>query len=48
MASDESELFHCLTCDWAKEINPRNRLCFSSYEAAITVGFRPCKVCEPP
>jgi hypothetical protein len=48
VASDESDKFHCLDCEWAEKISPRNRLCFGSYEAAINAGFAPCQVCEPP
>ena len=48
VASDESDKFHCLDCEWAEKISPQNRLCFGSYEAAINAGFAPCQVCEPP
>jgi len=48
VASDESDIFHCLDCEWAEKISPKSRLCFASYEAAVSAGFRSCQVREPP
>ena len=39
--------FHKINCRWAAKISAANRICFASRQAALDLGYRPCKVCNP-
>ncbi len=39
--------FHLSDCQWAKKINPANKVYFNSKEEALKKGYQPCKICNP-
>ncbi|MEO0097264.1 MAG: Ada metal-binding domain-containing protein [candidate division WOR-3 bacterium] len=39
--------FHQSDCQWAKKINPANKVYFNSKEEALKKGYQPCKICNP-
>lgn len=47
VGSKNSNIYHKLSCYWAKQIKPENRIYFSSKSAAESKGYRPCSVCKP-
>ncbi|WP_253256508.1 MULTISPECIES: thermonuclease family protein [unclassified Neomoorella] len=47
IGNSSSKKFHLPSCQWAKEISPRNRVEFTSRQEAISAGYQPCKVCRP-
>ena len=47
VGSDKSDKFHYISCRHAKKIEPENRICFASREAAVNYGYAPCGVCCP-
>ncbi|MBC7345230.1 MAG: thermonuclease family protein, partial [Clostridia bacterium] len=42
-----SKKFHRPDCEWAAKIASKNRVEFTTREAAIAAGYEPCKVCRP-
>lgn len=46
--SKNSNKYHYPTCRWAQKIKAQNLVKFNSPEDAITSGYVPCKVCNPP
>jgi|SRR5579871_4873971 len=42
-----SRVFHYPSCDWARKTSLRNRTTFPSSAQAMSMGFRPCRVCNP-
>lgn len=47
VASSESDKYHRLTCDFADNILPENRIFYKTAEDAIKDGKQPCTVCLP-
>ncbi len=47
VASENSDLFHLLSCKWAAMIGEENKVYFRTYLAAIHSGKRPCGGCRP-
>jgi hypothetical protein len=47
VGSTESDKFHYTGCRHAAKIDPGNRICFESREAAVNYGYSPCGVCKP-
>jgi len=47
VGSAESDKFHYIWCRHAEKIDPGNRICFASREAAVNYGYAPCGVCDP-
>jgi len=47
VGSAESDKFHYISCRHAENIEPGNRICFASREAAVNYGYVPCGVCKP-
>ena len=47
VGSKNSNVFHVLGCRYVKNIKESNKVYFSSYDDAISKGYRPCKVCNP-
>jgi len=47
VASSLREPFHRPSCRWAQRIDHANLQQFSTRQAAIDAGHRPCKVCKP-
>lgn len=45
--SRKSNVFHYTTCRYVSQINTENYVTYSSRDAAIDRGKRPCKVCKP-
>lgn len=41
------KIFGRLDCKTGMRMLKKNRVFFHSYEDAIAVGFRPCKLCKP-
>ncbi len=39
--------FHLPYCQWARRINPANKVYFKSREEALKRGYKPCKICNP-
>ncbi len=48
VGSAKSNIYHYLSCQWAKKISPGNLVTFRSVEDAKSQGYRACKVCNPP
>lgn len=48
VGSVNSNKYHYPSCYWAKKINPKNEIWFSSAEDAQAKGYVPCNVCKPP
>jgi hypothetical protein len=46
VGSAKSNIYHYLSCIWAKKISPKNLVQFSSTNDAQQKGYRPCKVCK--
>jgi hypothetical protein len=46
-ASSKSDVFHKPGCYHVKQIKSGNLISFSSRQAAINAGYRPCKDCNP-
>ena len=42
-----SKKFHYADCSAAKKIKPANRITFNSRDEAVSVGYVPCKICQP-
>ena len=47
VASKSSSVFHRADCRWAQNIAEHNRVIYSTREAALADGKRPCKSCKP-
>jgi hypothetical protein len=47
VGSQGGSRFHRSSCHAARRIEPRNRICFDSREAAVKDGRDPCRVCQP-
>ncbi len=47
ISSRSSEIFHTLSCPYAKKITEENRIYYSSVKEAISEGKKPCKKCNP-
>jgi len=47
VANKNSEVYHDLTCKWAKRIKPENIIKFASTQDAETQNFLPCRSCNP-
>ncbi len=47
VGSRNSNKYHELSCYWASQIKPENRVYFSSKADAESNGYIPCKVCNP-
>jgi len=47
VGSAESDKFHYIWCRYAEKIDPGNRICFASREAALNYSYVPCGVCDP-
>ncbi len=39
--------FHESSCKWGQKISEHNKVIFNSRNAAISQGYKPCKVCNP-
>lgn len=39
--------FHLPACQWARKINPINKVYFNSEKEALEKGYQPCKICNP-
>lgn len=48
VGSVESDKYHYPSCRHAKKILESNEIWFSSAEEAQSIGYNPCKVCDPP
>lgn len=48
VASMKSNKYHYPSCRVARLIKPQNLILFNSPEAAIKMGYSPCKICLPP
>lgn len=46
-ASRNSDVFHYLSCRYVDAIKSSNLLTFSSRDAAVRSGRRPCSACRP-
>jgi hypothetical protein len=42
-----SRKVHAPECGWARRIAAENRVCFDSIQAARSLGYVPCRICEP-
>ena len=47
VGNSSSHKFHYANCSTLKKMNPKNRVNFSSRDAAIKAGYVPCKRCKP-
>lgn len=47
VGNSSSHKFHLANCSTLKKMNSKNRINFSSREAAIRAGYVPCKRCKP-
>ncbi len=47
IGSINSNVYHYLNCRYVKNINPYNKITFSSIEEAKDEGYRRCLVCSP-
>lgn len=47
VASKNSEVFHYQWCEWAKKILEENKIYFKTYNEALEVGKRSCRICQP-
>ena len=47
VANKNSEVYHRLTCKWAKRIKPENIIKFAGTYDAETQNFLPCRSCNP-
>jgi hypothetical protein len=47
VANKNSEVYHHLTCKWAKRIKPENIIKFANTHDAETQNFLPCRSCNP-
>ena len=45
IGSKESNIYHLPTCQYAKQINPENRIEFANEQEALSKGYRPCLLC---
>lgn len=45
VGSIDSDVYHLPSCNYAKQINPENRIWFASEQEAVNKGYRPCSVC---
>jgi competence protein ComEC len=45
--SKNSEVFHYSTCSHVKSIKPENLVEYTTRDAAVAAGKRPCKTCNP-
>ena len=43
-----SGAYHYPSCYWASQISSENRMWFNSPEEAISYGYWPCQICNPP
>lgn len=48
VGSINSDKYHYPSCTWAGKINPENKIWFVDAADAVTQGYVPCKVCNPP
>lgn len=44
----DRKIYGLLTCASGMRMKKRNRVFFSSVQAALAAGYRPCKICKPP
>ena len=42
-----SRVYHCESCNLAKNVDPNNRTGFKSVEDALAAGYVACPICEP-
>jgi hypothetical protein len=47
VASKISDVFHRPDCSLARKIKPANLVSYTSRQAAMEAGKRPCKICKP-
>ncbi len=47
VGSSRSDVFHYPDCQWAQRISPHNLISWPNRSAAVSVGRRPCKSCDP-
>jgi len=47
VGSIKSDVFHYLNCSYVKKIKAANKIYFSSYDEAVSKGYKPCKICKP-
>ncbi len=47
IANANTGVFHYSWCHYVNRMNEENKVLFTSREAAINAGYRPCKVCDP-
>lgn len=47
VGNKSSKKFHVVDCEWAKKMNPKNRVEFASVEEAEKPGYIACKICRP-
>jgi len=47
MGSKYGDSYHTRSCLWADQIQPENRIYFSSSDAAEREGYVACRVCDP-
>jgi flagellar biosynthesis protein FlhF len=47
VANKNSDVFHQPDCKWAQKIKSKNRIVFSSAQAAQEKHFMPCRDCQP-
>ena len=45
--NEKSKKFHLPECTYAKKLNEENASLETDYEALISYGYEPCKVCNP-
>lgn len=47
IANANTGVFHYSWCHYVDRMNEENKVPYNSREAAISAGYRPCKVCDP-
>ena len=47
VGSIKSDVFHYLNCSYVKKIKEENKIYFSSYDEAVSKGYKPCKIFKP-
>jgi len=48
VGSINSDVYHYPSCTYAKKIKPENQIWFTDANDAVSHGYRPCSVCNPP
>ncbi len=46
MGSKNSDKYHLMSCRFADQIKPENRICFKSLEEAEKMGYKPASCCN--